>query len=476
MPDVTPTTAPAPGLLIAVTGGAGACKTQLLSELTATQLARGQSVEGVLALAGRRGAPGKGAEEYWLRIIGTDQELSWAVRDESLIPPYYFEPGTEKKLHAWADRVVAQPAPSLLILDEFGKLELSGRGLLPIWKKLVSIRPPIVVIAVREDLIGSIEALLGRRFDLRIPAASPGALPRLLRATEDYGEWTRLGIAGAAAGALEMTAGSLLHAMRVPARGLLMSSLQGAMMTFAGFGLAQPGRVIWVPFISAGLKALSPAGSRVRPMIAICAQGLLYGGAVQALGWNLAGVAVGGALIGAWSAIQGTLLQYLLLGGELVQAYDSTVLWLAHRWAVPVPGLPAVLAAWTAFCALVASGVSAVAWKLRAPPAAVRKVIEREKSGLAAAASPAAGRWRAFGHWQFWLPLAVVCSVLLAAGRSWESIAWIALRFVAVGFVLMTILSLIRPARWADGLRRLGWWGPALALDEPARRADPDKK
>ena len=57
-------TAAAPNLLIAVTGGPGASKTSLLAELVSGQLARGHRVEGVLAIAGRRGAPNKGAEEY----------------------------------------------------------------------------------------------------------------------------------------------------------------------------------------------------------------------------------------------------------------------------------------------------------------------------------------------------------------------------------------------------------------------------
>ncbi|HWA26759.1 MAG TPA: DUF2478 domain-containing protein [Lacunisphaera sp.] len=475
MPEIS---APSPGssLLIAVTGGPGASKTSLLAELASAQLARGHRVEGVLALAGRRREAKRGAEEYWLRIIGSDQELSWAVRDESLSPPYSFEPETEKKLHAWATRLQSQPSPPLLILDEFGKFELAGRGLMPAWPLLVAVRPHIIVIAVRADLADQVEQLLGRRFDLRIPAGDPDALPRLLRATEDYGEWTQLGLVGGAAGGIEMTVGSALHMARIPARGLMLCSLQGAMMTFAGFGLAHPARVIWIPFISAGLKALSPAGSRVRPMIAICAQGLLYGASVQLAGWNAVGVTLGGALIGAWSALQGVLLQYLLMGDEMVRAYDSTVLWTAEHWGVHAPSLPVLMGAWAAFCAVVAGGVAATAWKLRAPPAALRKLIEREQSGVPAGRPATGSRWREFAHWQFWLPLVVVSAILLATGGTWESIAWLALRFVVVGFLLMTLVSLLRPARWAEQLRRLGWWGPALAMGGAFSRRESEKK
>jgi nucleoside-triphosphatase THEP1 len=463
-----------PSLLIAVTGGAGAGKTSLLVELARTLTGGGQRVEGVLALAGRREVPDQGAEEYWLRIIGTDDELSWAVRDESSNPPYSFEPETERKLRTWAQQLPHRTP--LLLMDEFGKLELAGRGLMPVWPQLVAAQPQIVVIAVREELVGRIEGLLGRRFDLRIPANAPDAIARLQRATKDYGEWTRLGLVGGAAGGIEMSAGSLLHAAHIPARGLMLGSLQGAMMTFAGFGLAQPSRVIWVPFISAGLKALSPAGSRVRPMIAICAQGLLYGGAVQTLGWNAFAVTLGGFLIGAWSVLQGFLFQYLLLGGELTRAYDAAVLMLADRWGVTAPGLPWLVGAWALFCALLSGGISFAAWRLRAPPAALHRILERERSGVLPAAGSTRGRLREFGHWQFWLPLLIVSGILLAAGHSWENVAWLALRFVAVAFILMTVVSLVRPARWAEQLRRLGWWGPALALGGAFSRRAPEKK
>ncbi|MDQ5979800.1 MAG: hypothetical protein QG602_2775 [Verrucomicrobiota bacterium] len=458
-------------LLIAVTGVPGTGKTSLMAKLAATLAASGQRVEGVLALAGSRSVAGRGADEYWLRIIGKEQDLSWAVRDETTNPPYVFEPESERKLRAWAKQLPDRPP--LLLIDEFGKFELAGRGLMPVWPELAAKRPLIVIISVRDDLLPQVEAVLGRPFDLRIDAGAPDALQRLQRATEDYGEWTRLGLVGGAAGGIEMSVGSFLHAALVPGRGLLMCSLQGAMLTFAGFGLAQPGRVIWVPFISAGLKALSPAGSRVRPMIAICMQGLLYGSAVQVLGWNALGVTLGGALIGAWSAFQGFLLQYLLVGDDLLRAYDAVVLWLAERRGWPTPALPWVLAAWAGICALVAGGVAAAAWRLKSPPAVLDRIVEKEK---AAGRTPVLrSRWQEFVHWQFWLPLLLVSLVLLAAGRSWESVAWLALRFVAVGFVLLTLVSLVRPARWAEQLRRAGWWGPAVALGGAISRREPPK-
>jgi hypothetical protein len=470
---------PPSSLLIAVTGAPGTSKTRLMAELATAQLARGQRVEGVLSIAGNRQAPQVGASEYWLRIIGSDIELPWAMRDDALQPPYFFEPGTAKKLQAWAERLRNLPPPPLLLLDEFGKFELRGLGLMPVWPLLATANPRIVVITVRDDLVGTIEALLGRKFDVIVPAQSPDALARLQRTCEDFGEWTRIGLFGGASGGLEMTVGSALHAAKIPLVGLAMSSLQAAMMVFAGTGLSQPGRVVWVPFISGGLKALSPGGNRVRPMIAIIMQGLLFGGVVQALGWNFIALGLAGALVGAWAALQGFLLQYLMMGDDLVRAYDTVVLWLADRWHISAPGLPWLVGAWAVLHAAVAGGAALAAWHLGRPPAALQRIIEKEPTRNPAAAGGERPGWRRrlreFGRWQFWLPLLVVAAILLGSGRPWETVAWLVLRFFAVGYVLVALVSLLRPARWAEALRRRGWWGPALALSGALARRDGTK-
>ena len=104
-----PASLPPSSLLIALTGGPGSSKTRLMAELAAAQIARGQRVEGVLSIAGNRAAPDQGASEYWLRIIGSDVELPWATRDEALNPPYFFEPGTARKVQAWAERLAHLP-------------------------------------------------------------------------------------------------------------------------------------------------------------------------------------------------------------------------------------------------------------------------------------------------------------------------------------------------------------------------------
>lgn len=462
-----------PALLIALTGTPGQGRTRLLAELAAEFRTASKRVEGILAVAGPRAAEHEGADSYRLHILGEAQDLPWAQR----VPgdkndgetPYTFDAQTHGRLRAWADGLCTQPPAPLLLLDEFGRLEAAGDGLMPLWHTLAAAAPQIVVLSVRAELVAQIEQQLQRKFDLCISAAAPDAAMQLRRACEDFGEWTRLGLWGGAAGGVEMSVGSLLHSAKIPLRGLALCSLQAAMMTFASAGLGRPGRVIWVPFISAGLKAFSPGGSRLRPMVAICMQGTLFSSSVQLLGRNPLGVLVGGLFVGAWAALQGFLLQYLLLGEELLNAYKKLVTWLAETWQIVAPSMTTVLLAWAALHAVAAALTALVAWRLRAPPQALQRVIDRELASVAPLKLPPPSPprirvLRELARWQFWLPFTVVAIVLIASGRNWESIAWLSLRFVAVGFVLIAVLSLFKPAALAHHLRQRGWWGPAAAF------------
>jgi len=460
-------------LLIAVTGMPGSGKTHLLAELAAHQRARGGRTEGFLAAAGTRRVPDEGAGDYQLKMLASGETLPWAVRDETLSPPYRFDPITFFRLQEWAGRLT--PGTSLVLLDEFAKFEARGEGLLTLWPVLCAQRPRIVVMAVRAELVDAIEEKLGQKFDQRIDAGEPDALDRLKRICDDFGEWTRIGLFGGASGMTEAGLGSALHAAKIPFRSTFLSSLQGAMMVFAGFGLTQPGRVMWVSFISAGLKALSPAGSRLRPMLAIFMQGFLFGTTVQVLGWNVLAIALGGLLMGLWAALQGFLLEYLMLGGDMIRAYDSMVLWIAHRWHLQAPTLPWLVGGWAIIHGSICAVTSVIAWRLQQPPEAIRRILEQEATGAVRVANPGAARaarWLELTRWKFWLPLVVVAGILLAGGSSWEKIFWLTLRFLAVGLVLMALVSLLRPARWSVQLRRRGWWGPALAFNDAFTRRE----
>lgn len=378
------------------------------------------------------------------------------------------------RLAAWmrADSPAAVLGPELVVLDE-GALAASAT----LWERVRASTPRVVAIAVREAAAAALAERLGQPFDLTVRVGDPAAWARLQEACLASRDWTRVGLFGAAAGTFEMTLGAALHGGLVPFRGLVMASAQATVMTFAAGGLGRRGRVVWVPFIAAGLKALSPAGNRLRPMLAITVQGLLYAGASRLLGWNAVGATVASALVGAWAAAQGLILQYLLVGSALLKAYKLAIGFVAGRLGLGT-GLPAVILAvggWIALWALVSGTVGALAYRRarrggeeaflarcaawRARFGAARRGAERQgwgaalKSGARDLLRPA-----------FWAPVGLVAAVILASGAPWGEAFWIVARAVTVGMLLFTAVRLLDVRGLARALRRRGSWGPALAL------------
>lgn len=465
----------APDLLVAVTGSPEE-RTRVLSALAAEISQRGQNVGGLLAV---RSEDNCDAKSHHLQILG-EPSRDAGTEHEGLPPSDGSEVHSQAGLAAWAAGLIRAPRLDLLVLDACDDDAADEDRLLALWPDLVAAAPRIAVVAVRTSEVERTQQRLARRFDLCLAAADPATPGRLRTACTEFREWTHLGLWGGAAGSMELTLGSALHAMKIPLRGAALCSIQAAVLTFASAPLAQPGRVAWVAFISAGLKAFSPGGGRVRPMVAIAVQGALFGSIVQLFGWHFFSVALGAAAVGAWAALQGFLLQYLLLGDELVAAYARVVRWLAENWQVHAPSMPVLLAAWAALHALAAAGAAVAAWRIRRPPRALRRLV----AAKTAPSAPPLARGsetvsfarrvaREFARWHFWVPLVLVGGVLALSGRPWEDIVWLVVRFVAVGAVLFAALSLIRPANVVGSLRRRGWWGPAAAFAEALTRHRP---
>jgi len=457
-------------LLIAVTGPVGSGKTTLLATLSAWFAAQGRPADGFIARAVRRSRPGMGAEGYELEWLRDGHSSVFARRRHSGQPAYVFADEALVEARAWAAALRRDPPRPLVVLDEFGPLEARGEGHLLLWPDLVAADPEIVVLSVRDRLVGEIAERLGRPFDVIIDARGADAWPRLRTTCREQEDWSRVGGYGAGAGSVEVGLGSALHGLQVPGRGLILSSLQAGIMTAGGSGLGRRRRVVWIPFIAAGLKALSPAGSRLRPMLAITVQGLLFGGATGMLGWNAAGVALGGWLIGVWAAAQGIALQYLLVGDQLLRAYAAITAWLSRTWHLSSSAVMVALLVWVVLHGLAAMSAALFVFHRRELPARFRRV-----EGWAVEDAPhhrgdALRRGlRDLARPFFWLPLLLIAAVVLAAGAPWESMFWMLARAATVGFVLFSTARAFRPLRVASWLRDHGHWGPALALERALR-------
>ncbi len=456
-------------LLIAVTGPVGSGKSTLLGTLASWWMARGKRLDGVICEASGSREPGRGADAYVLHWPNTGDRTPFARRDETRSPAYQFEEAAWERLSHWgSSRASTSPAP-LIILDEFGRLEASGDGLIHIWTAIAEADPEIVVITVREECAAAIEARTGR-FDIRVDPRAPDAWDRVRAACVEHADWSRVGLYGAGSGGVEVTIGSALHGARVPLRGLVLSSTQAAVMAHAGEGLGRRARVVWVPFIAAGLKALSPAGSRVRPMLAITIQGILFTLGSSLLGWNALGVGLGGALVGMWAAGQGVVLQYLLVGSDLLRAYEAVVGWVDARWDVGMPGIVTAIAIWVVAWGLVSGAVTLAVWRRRALPHRLRIMMERgvirvrlqRHAGGRLAALGQAGR--DIARPVFWIPIILVVTILVLSGSPAERAFWVVARAATVGFVLFSLVRMVNPPRVVAWLRTHGHWGPAIAF------------
>lgn len=471
-------------LLVAVTGPAGSGKSSVLVELAAWAASEGLDVDGFAQPAvGDRPSPRRGAPGYDLVHLGSDTRLPFARRDRTArgAIPYSFSREALAAAHGWVRTSMAGNPPHLLLLDEFGRVEAEGGGHMALWAEVDAANPDIVILAVREGVVPQVEARLGRSFD-RVVEVGPGRLEESPPLEElrvlvlEQRDWSRVGVYGAGSGGFEWSVGSALHAARVPLRGLALSSAQAAVMVFAGAGLGRRGRVVWVPFISAGIKALSPAGSRVRVMLAITIQGILFGGATRVLGWNPVGLFTGGALVGMWAAAQGLILQYLLIGSDLLRAYETVVGWVLTRWSLGVPGIAAILGIWTGLWGLVAGTTALLAWKKGALPLRLREALDRGATGIrwedpAPSWSSALARGsRDVLRPVFWLPVLLILGILLSSGSTWERTFWIGARAVTVGVVIFSLVRAFDVRGFVQWLRHRGHWGPAVAFERALRK------
>lgn len=277
----------------------------------------------------------------------------------------------------------------------------------------------------------------------------------------------RLAGYGLAGGAVEVGAGAVVHGLDLPLGGLAMVSAQCVLLTRAAQGLHERPRVAWVGLLAAGLKALAPAGRRMRPMMAIAMQAWAFALALKLLGWNRAAVITGGLLMGTWSGAQGLLLQWLWIGSAWFAAAEKLVAGLAGWLGTAAPPLPALLAVYLLLHALGVAIVAALAWRRRAEPVSLEPVAPEALRNLLtprAAEGWLASSWRALPELLrpgFLAPLAIVLGALAAGGTPGEALFWIALRALTIGWLLCVLLRRVDPHGLTRFLTRLGWHAPA---------------
>lgn len=126
-------------------------------------------------------------------------------------------------------------------------------------------------------------------------------------------------------GAMEVTLGSFLHALRIPFSGPLLAAAGAALLSAQRAFCPLRGVSLATGLVAALLKGFSPAGAILGPMVAIAVEGLLV--EIAFLPWPRSrfGAAVAGALVVVWSLGQTFLLQSLLFGASILDIYARLV-------------------------------------------------------------------------------------------------------------------------------------------------------
>lgn len=456
--------------LIAVRGKRGSGKTYLLARLMDYLRREGRSFDGVLAEAEGRLNPEAGAQKYVLRWPLEEKEMILCERVEGGDPPYKFHDQTWNEVEKWIQHLKkSEVKPEILILDELGKLEAKGGGFAKYWGEITEINPVMIIAAIREESKEDLEKQFGQKFDLVIDATEEMALQRLCSLSSSAKDWQRIGRYGAAAGAIEVSLGTVLNATKIPFRGVPMSIIQAIVLFFAGSKLVRPWMVIWVSYVAAALKSLSPAGNRLRPMTAIAVQGSLFGLSIRLIGWNMIGIALGAWCVGAWSGLQGFIFQYLLLGNALFDAYGELQGWVAQHLGITIVSLPLLVTLYVCLVGtLSASIISYFHWRKRPPALLEKALIKSKKSTRTESAEELSWTkrlWYEYRQKAFWIPLVIVFIILMFSGSSTAELAGLPLRAVGIIAAIFVIFSVMKPELWIKKLRKMGFWGAAITLE-----------
>lgn len=149
-----------------------------------------------------------------------------------------------------------------------------------------------------------------------------------------------MNLVGIYAGLLSLTEtgiGSILHAFHVPFTGHFLSLNQIFILSRASSEGAKKlacSSPFLTSFIAAMLKALSPMGKKLTPMLAISVQGLLYTVGIFIFGHSFIGRLTGALLASLWAFVQPLLLYYLIFGRSLFDAILGLVKDISEYFAL----------------------------------------------------------------------------------------------------------------------------------------------
>lgn len=457
--------------VILITGGIGSGKSTLLGNL-ARITQRHWRICGCISRGATGRVPGQPAAGYTLEPLPRGPRVDWATRRaDDTAYDFHENALTQVELNV---REGLGNQVELCLLDELGRLELFGKGLAPLMREVLESGTGVIVATARKDRLAELSASFGLQGAIvaDLDDLSPATAQRRIMQEIQSADAERIGVFAGIGGLVEVGLGSALHAWRVPLKGHFLAYLQNALLV--SFGKPLNGRgLLRISFIESLLKAFSPLGGRLMPMLYIFLQGSIFALPVAALGWNLLSVSIGSVLM-AWLTLGlWVMVKYITFGTSFLTALaglSSTVGgWFGASWsleqsAVVLFGLKAALALLVGLAGYYTNLLPRLRRWLP-----VRAAAPTEAAGEGAGRVPlrrrAGGALRDLLRGRFLL--AFFFSVLLIyffAHLGLRDLGTVLLRGLClsyVGFLLLRSLDVHVMARWLD---RKGGLGMAASL------------
>ena len=146
-------------------------------------------------------------------------------------------------------------------------------------------------------------------------------MTRAALASEAARFWAMVAAFGALWGALEITLGSFLHALKLPFGGTALGVVAAALLVAQRQVLPRRGLSLATGVVAALCKSVSPGGVILGPMIAITAEALLVELALLPAPRSRLAAAWAGALVVCWATFQKVIGQYVYLGEDIIDLY-----------------------------------------------------------------------------------------------------------------------------------------------------------
>jgi hypothetical protein len=137
--------------------------------------------------------------------------------------------------------------------------------------------------------------------------------------------WGMVAGFGALWGALEITVGTFLHALKLPFGGTAMAAVAVALLVAQRQLLPQRGLSLATGVVTAICKSVSPGGVILGPMIGITVEALLVELALLIAPRSRVGAFFAGALAICWATFQKVISHYVYFGGSILDLYVALV-------------------------------------------------------------------------------------------------------------------------------------------------------